>query len=207
MGWRSLGVERDYPIGPKKADIVLLLRGQSPFLIVETKRKIERAGSWRVRRLFDPLDHSVVGQALSYTAIYEDVYKQRVPFFGTANPDRIVIFKTPENLAGFVNLSAAYNGEYDKAILAGKYSELIRDYLILSEELTLSEDYIHGQHKRGEPRVMGRRPAGAPLKAPQSSSYCLHLERRMLQNLKGGRFISSILMRALSVSRYDTASS
>jgi len=91
-------VERDYPIGRKKADIIAFRQKVIPFLIIETKRKFERTGYWRVRRNFRPLDASVVGQAISYAALYKDLNGYVVPFFATANPNAIAFLEPPRIL-------------------------------------------------------------------------------------------------------------
>ncbi len=142
-GLEIASVERDYPIDAKKADIIVFLRGMTPFLIVETKGKVEKPGVWRVRRLFEPLDVAVVGQAISYVTIYKDKYNVLTPFFATANPNRIAVFKTPRNINDYVNLDKAYKGEYEHVIKPGKYVELIKGHLVISEELDLSEEYIY----------------------------------------------------------------
>jgi hypothetical protein len=50
-------VERDYPIDARKVDLVLFMRGEVPFMFIETKRVGKDRES---RRLFDPLDVAVV---------------------------------------------------------------------------------------------------------------------------------------------------
>ena len=135
-------VERDYPVGRKKADIAAFLRGEIPFLFVETKKKVDRPGKWKVRGLFRPLDVAVVGQAISYVAIYKDVYEFLVPFFATATPSNVAVFRSPTNIKDFVNLEKAYDSDYEHAIKPGKYSELIKTFLILSGDLTLRESYV-----------------------------------------------------------------
>ena len=135
-------VERDFPVDRKKADIVVFLKGEIPLLFVETKKKVERPGRWKVRGLFRPLDIAVVGQVISYVAIYKDVYGFLVPFFATATPSNIAVFRTPANIKDFVNLEKAYDGDYEHAIKPGKFSELIKTCLILSGDLHLRESYI-----------------------------------------------------------------
>ena len=137
-------VERDYPVDRKKVDIAVFLSGNRPFLFVETKRKVERVG-WKARRFFSPLGSSVVGQAISYVAVYWDTYRVLVPFFATANPKNIAVFKSPrpQNLRNYVDLDKAYKGDYDRVLKPGKYAKLIEDCLILSEELKLTEEWIY----------------------------------------------------------------
>ena len=135
-------VERDYPVGRKKADIAVFLRGEVPFLFIETKKKVERPGRWKKRGLFRPLDVGVVGQAISYVAIYEDIYKFLVPFFATATPDSLAVFRTPTNIKHFVDLDKAYEGDYEHAIKSGKYSELIKGCLMLSRDYRLREVHV-----------------------------------------------------------------
>ncbi|MFN3805442.1 MAG: hypothetical protein ACK4SY_10325, partial [Pyrobaculum sp.] len=55
----------EYLVDRKKIDVVVFRKGEMPFLFIETKRGDRRG------RLFDPLDVSVVGQAMGYAALYK----------------------------------------------------------------------------------------------------------------------------------------
>lgn len=131
-------VERDYPVDNKEADIVLFMRGETPFMFIETKRK----GKERVS-LFDPLDVSVVGQVMSYAAIYKRSHNVVVPFVATANPDRIAVFRTPENIEDYIDREAVMKRDYKNAFKPGKYSSILENQMRgKCEKLVLSEGYI-----------------------------------------------------------------
>lgn len=87
-------VERDYPVDRRTVDLAVFARPETPFIFIETKRK----GRERESSLFDPSDISVVGQAISYVVIMKEKKGILVPYFGTANPSIISIFKTPEDV-------------------------------------------------------------------------------------------------------------
>jgi len=74
---------------------------------------------------------------MSYVAIYNDQYGTLTPFFATANPVSIAVFMTPKNVEDFVDLTKAYEGEYEHALKPGAYAKLIKDYVIINEELEL----------------------------------------------------------------------
>jgi hypothetical protein len=83
-------VERDYPVDGREADLVIFMRGDIPFMFIETKRKVGRG------TLFDPLDASVVGQVMSYAALWKRSHPEHeIPFVATSNPEFIAIFITP----------------------------------------------------------------------------------------------------------------
>ncbi|MFN3804483.1 MAG: hypothetical protein ACK4SY_05465 [Pyrobaculum sp.] len=121
-------VERDYPIDRKKADVVVFKKGEGPFLFIETKRGGRRG------RLFDPLDVSVVGQVMGYAALYKKKHGYLVPYVATTNGERIVVFKTPEDVENYIDLDAVERGEYQKAFKPGMYQQLIQKYIIKDEE-------------------------------------------------------------------------
>lgn len=130
-------VERDFPVDSKKVDIAIFLRGRIPFLFIETKRE----ASGRAARLFDPLSPAVVGQAISYA--YDYWHRGvKVPYFATANPTSIAVFRTPENLREFVRPDRVRARRYDEVFKPDKYTELLERYLIIREELRLSEEYV-----------------------------------------------------------------
>jgi hypothetical protein len=132
-------VKRDHPIGSgREADLVLFMRGEVPFMFIETKRK-EKGGA---RGLFDPLDVSVVGQVMSYAAIYKRDHNFIVPFVATANPDRIVVFKTPENIEDYIDMEAVLERDYKRAFKPRKFRYLLKNQLERCEKLGLNEEYI-----------------------------------------------------------------
>ncbi|MEM2374354.1 MAG: N-6 DNA methylase, partial [Thermoproteota archaeon] len=134
-------VERDYPIvDTRSPDLVLFLKLEDePFLVIETKRRVE--DHQRVRGLFEPLGKAAVGQAISYPALYYEKYHKLIPFFSTANPREIAVFKTPENILDFVNMDAIRRRRYEDVLKPGKLSELTSTYLVLHDEVELTEEF------------------------------------------------------------------
>ena len=135
-------IERDYPVNRKRVDIAVFLKGEIPFIFIETKGKVEKLGLRITRRFFQPLGPAVVGQAISYAAIYSNCYGRAPPYFATANPDNIAVFKTPEDIREFINMDFANKGEYNKVFKPGKFAKLIKDYLIIFEDIKLNREYI-----------------------------------------------------------------
>jgi type I restriction-modification system DNA methylase subunit len=132
-------VERDYPIDNREADLILYMRGETPFMFIETKRKEKGR---KPGGLFDPLDVSAVGQVMSYAAIYKKYRKTVVPFVATANPDRIVIFKTPDNIEDYIDNKAVSLRDYKNAIKPARYRHLLKKQMRLSEKLKMNKEYI-----------------------------------------------------------------
>ncbi len=77
-------VQIEFPAPPGQADIVVLQPGQKPFLVIETKRK-----NGRIEPDIDPLSPAVTGQAIKYAV------QLGAPYFATANPDYIAVFRLP----------------------------------------------------------------------------------------------------------------
>jgi len=156
-------VKRDHPIGSgREADLVLFMRGEVPFMFIETKRK-EKGGA---RGLFDPLDVSVVGQVMSYAAIYKRDHNFIVPFVATANPDRIVVFRTPEKIEDYIDMEAVLERDYRRAFKPGKFRTLLKDQMERAEKLGLNEDYIRVLLDRlAKSYVEKRAPKAEPGKA------------------------------------------
>jgi hypothetical protein len=132
-------VERDYPIDARKVDLVLFMRGEVPFMFIETKRVGKDRES---RRLFDPLDVAVVGQAMSYAAIYKRDRKIIVPFVATANPERIAVFRTPEDIESYLDRESILERDYQRAFRPRMYPRLLKNQLERCEKLGLNEEYV-----------------------------------------------------------------
>lgn len=131
-------VERDYRVDHKEADLVLFTKTETPFMFIETKRKgKEKQG------LFAPLDVSVVGQVMSYAAIYKKHHNILVPFVATANPSYIAVFKTPEDIENYINMKAVLERDYKNAFKPGKFPHLLKNQMRGYEKLGLNEQYIH----------------------------------------------------------------
>jgi hypothetical protein len=155
-------VERDHPLDAREVDLVLFKQGEVPFMFIETKRK-EKG---RARGLFDPLDVSVVGQVMSYAAIYKRDYNFVVPFVATANPDRIAVFRTPQNIEDYINMKAVSERDYKHAFKPRKFRHLLNNQLERAEKLGLNEEYIRVLLDRlARSYVEKRAPKAEPTKA------------------------------------------
>jgi len=136
-------VERDYPIDGKKPDIVLFRKpDDAPFLIIETKRKYTHGS----RSSFQPLSTAAVGQAIGYVAVHASSTSAgasgTIPFFATADPREIAIFRTPEDVMSFVDIKAVEGRDYERAIKPGKYTKLINECLLFYGRIDLSEQFF-----------------------------------------------------------------
>jgi type I restriction-modification system DNA methylase subunit len=132
-------VERGFKIDGREPDLVIFDELGMPFLVIETKRKIEHP-HWRVRQLFQPLSKAVVGQAISYVALWRNS-RGHIPFFATANPYEIAVFKTPDNLLSYIDMDKVRNRDYDAVIKPGMFTKLL-NYLVFHGKLELSEDFV-----------------------------------------------------------------
>jgi len=108
-------VKRQYEVEGRKADIAVLKEDEKPLLIIETKMKKERGGSWSVERHFIPTSEDVVGQAVSYASLLKrrGVY---VPFIATANDRQLALFTVPENIEGLVDWDAIGRRDYGRVV-------------------------------------------------------------------------------------------
>jgi len=109
-------IVRQYPVGDgRKADIAVIKDDGKPILIIETKKKYERRGGYRVERRFIPTSEEVVGQAIAYATILKnrDIH---VPFVATANDTQLALFTVPENIEELVDEKAIKEREYGRVI-------------------------------------------------------------------------------------------
>jgi len=91
-GVRFDSVKTQYPVDKRRADLALILaEGKRPLLIIETKRKVERRGFYKVERRIVPTSPVVIEQALWY-AIYSGA-----PYFATTNGRTFALFRRPES--------------------------------------------------------------------------------------------------------------
>jgi len=135
-------VERDYPIRGRRPDIILFKKPNDvPFFIIETKR-ISNSG---IRSSFQVLNPAVVGQVISYIVLYYSSKNQLeiIPYFATADPKEIAIFKTPDNILNFVNISAIDKRDYEHVIKPEMYTKLINEFLLFYRRLDLSEKFFY----------------------------------------------------------------
>jgi type I restriction-modification system DNA methylase subunit len=80
-----------YPVNGRRADLAIILaEGKKPLLIIETKRKYEKKGYYKVVRDIMPTSRVVIDQALWY-AIYSGA-----PYFATTNGRVFALFRSPE---------------------------------------------------------------------------------------------------------------
>ncbi|MEM3745140.1 MAG: type I restriction enzyme HsdR N-terminal domain-containing protein [Candidatus Bathyarchaeia archaeon] len=79
-----------FPVNGRRADLAVLLAGGKPLLVIETKRKYEERGYYRVVRNIMPTSRAVIDQALWY-AIYSGA-----PYFATTNGRVFALFRRPE---------------------------------------------------------------------------------------------------------------
>ena len=132
----------EWEIDRRKADLVILDENNNPFLIIETKRKIEASGAYRVSYSFHVTDQAVIGQAISYVVLA----KRRglsPQFVATCNPTQIAIFRVPEDIDKLVNWEAIKRREYDRVIPFNLYRELVRGkYRVDTRDLELSERFF-----------------------------------------------------------------
>jgi len=135
------GVERQYDVGDgRRADIVVLKDDGNPILIIETKRKVERPGSFRVERRFMVTSPEVVGQAMAYAAL---LYRRgvHVPFIAAANDRQIAVFLVPKDLDRYVNWDAVKERAYGRVIR--DFYGYKHGHALLHEAHKFSEQYFH----------------------------------------------------------------
>ncbi|MGC9108554.1 MAG: hypothetical protein ACP5IE_10265, partial [Infirmifilum sp.] len=133
-------VVSQHPVGDnRRADIVVLKDDGMPLLIIETKRKIERYGGWRVERNFIVSSPEVVGQAMAYAAL---LHKNgiHVPFIATANDRQIAVFLVPEDLENFVDWEAVRKRDYGRVIR--NFYDYRHNYMLLHDVHSFSEQYF-----------------------------------------------------------------
>jgi len=94
-GVRFEGVEPQYRVDDRRADLALILAEKRPLLIIETKRKLEMKGYYREERKIDPTSRVVIDQALWYAI------RCGSPFFATTNGRTFALFTVPERGEGF----------------------------------------------------------------------------------------------------------
>jgi len=131
-------VEWNYPIDSREADLVLFMRGEVPFMFIETKRKGEGKGT-----LFDPLDASVVGQVMSYVALWKRSHPDHeVPFVATANPESIAVFRVPKNIEDYIDREAVMKRDY-KAAIKRRYLSVLENQMVGKvQKLSLTREFI-----------------------------------------------------------------
>lgn len=132
-------VEREFPVSNRAADLVVF-SNERPFLIIETKRKDQRR---RQSFLFQSLSVAAVGQAIAYAVLWETDEGIRVPYFGVANPEGIVVFRTPDRILEYVDMGAVRRRDYDKVLKPGMYTKLLNGSLVIREKIELSKNFAY----------------------------------------------------------------
>ncbi|MEM3403760.1 MAG: N-6 DNA methylase [Nitrososphaeria archaeon] len=166
-------VERNFPIDGREADIVLFDKGSMPFLIIETKKKGSYGGS---RAPLDPFAPAVIGQAISYVVLYKK-NSIHVPFFATASPRAIAVFKTPVNVEDFIDFESVKARRYEKVVKPGYFSKLLSDkHLIIREVPKLTNEYAQGFIDRLAADFMRRRTLKVSLNYALIEQFRLFVE-------------------------------
>ena len=137
-GIKFARVDTEWSIDNRRADIVILLPDENPFLIIELKRETKERKKHGLLRV---ADRSFVGQALSYAYLAKRA-GLRVPFIATANPEKIAVFEVPENIEEFVDPKAIIKRDYKNVIKQGKFGEFIDQYGLLVEKLSLTPEFF-----------------------------------------------------------------
>ncbi|MEM3648866.1 MAG: N-6 DNA methylase, partial [Thermoproteota archaeon] len=133
-------VERGFKVDTREPDLTVFDKIGSPFLFIETKRKVEHP-QLRARALFQPLGKAALGQALSYIVLWERSGRGRVPFFATANPSEIAVFRTPEKVLDYVDMDSVLDRDYESVIKPGMFTRLLGS-LVFHGRVELTEEFI-----------------------------------------------------------------
>jgi len=84
-------VETEYPVAGGRADVCILLPGNSKAaLVIECKRKVESAHGIRTFQDFDPMGTNVIDQAMRYAT------RTGAPYFATTNGRVFALFSMPD---------------------------------------------------------------------------------------------------------------
>jgi len=145
-------IERDYPVDSGKADLVIFRAGEIPFLIIETKRKGPRTGE-----LFNPLSRSGVGQVLCYAYEFKQRHGRVVPFVSFASPEKIAIFRVPENVEDYIDKEAYKRRKYEEVIPSHQYRRLITERLKIFERLYPTEEFWCSLLERLAQELVGKK--------------------------------------------------
>ncbi|MEM4571026.1 MAG: N-6 DNA methylase, partial [Desulfurococcaceae archaeon] len=137
-----MNYEIEYGGRKRYADIAVLVDGDKPLLVIETKKKYEREGSYRAERRFHVTSEEVLGQVFSYVAILKakGIY---VPFAATANDTQIAVFSVPEDIDRNVDWKAISDRNYGEVLSADYiYSVLRNKYNLFHKRIKFTEDFF-----------------------------------------------------------------
>jgi len=137
-GVEIVKVESGYTLDSREVDVTLFMRGGRPFMFIETKRK---ARDREERKKFDAFAPAVIGQVVSYVFLQKKS-NVHVPFFATANPKFIAVFRTPENIEDFVDTQKVEEREYEKVLRPGRLQELLAKYMVIGGSLELKKEFF-----------------------------------------------------------------
>jgi len=134
-----VGVEPEYEVDRRSADLAILKDDNKPILLIETKKIKRDARGFSVERRFIVTSEDVVGQVVSYAAILKSkgIY---VPFVATANDKQLALFRVPENIEELVDWGAIEKREYDKVIK--NFYEFRDQNIILHRTHNFSEEFF-----------------------------------------------------------------
>lgn len=137
-----LNYEIEYGGHRRFADIAVLANGDRPLLIIETKKKYEREGSYRSVKRFHVASEEVLGQVFSYAAILKRKGVD-VPFVATANDKQIAVFYVPEDIDNHVNWGAIRNREYNKVLEINYIYGVLREkYMLMHVPIRFTKEFF-----------------------------------------------------------------
>jgi len=137
-----MNYEIEYGGRKRYADIAVLVDGDKPLLVIETKKKYEREGSYRAERRFHVTSEEILGQVFSYVAILKakGIY---VPFVATANEKQIAVFQVPEDIDRNVNWEAVDKRKYSEVLGINYIYHVLRpNYMLDHKPIRFSEDFF-----------------------------------------------------------------
>ncbi len=133
------GVETEYEVYGRRADIAVLKDDGNPVLIIETKKKYEWRG-FRVETRFIPTSEHVVGQAVAYAAILKRMKGVHVPFVATASERQLALYRIPENIEELVNWRAVEERDYSRVLR--NFYEFERENRVFHKSHRLSKEFF-----------------------------------------------------------------
>jgi len=78
---------------------------------------------------------------VSYAAIWEDGGRGHIPFFATATPSEIAVFRTPEDLPDYVDMDRVLSRDYEDVVKPGMFTRLLKN-LVFHGRLELTEEFV-----------------------------------------------------------------
>ncbi|MEM4959318.1 MAG: N-6 DNA methylase [Nanopusillaceae archaeon] len=137
-----MNYEVEYNGHKRYPDIVVFVEGGKPLLLIETKKKYEKEGTYRAEYRFHVTSEEVLGQVFSYAALLK-VKGIYVPFVATANEKQIAIFQVPEDIDRNVNWEAVDKREYGRVLpIDYIYGVLRPKYMLDHKPIRFTEDFF-----------------------------------------------------------------